>query len=110
MFARHRQALRRGDEGSVLPMVLVLVVVGTLIVLPLLDYTIAVFRSNRVVSDRTAESEAAKAGLRVALDDPKNVFLTCDGGGNLTPSPNPTINDIAVQTTCTEVGGTGVIG
>ncbi|MFW2334640.1 hypothetical protein, partial [Ilumatobacter sp.] len=98
-----RQAMRDGDRGSVLPMVLVMVVIGSLVVLPLLDYAIAVFRSNRVVSERTAETEAAKGGLRVALSDPRNVFLTCDGGGNLTPSPNPTINGISVQTTCTEL-------
>jgi len=83
--------------------VLVLVVIGSLVVLPLLDYTIAIFRSNRVVSDRTAQIEAAKGGFRVAMSDPRNVFLTCDGGGNLTPAPNPTINGISVQTTCTEV-------
>lgn len=92
----------RRDDGSILPLVLVLVVIGTLVVLPLLDYAVSVFRANRVVSDRTAQSEAAKAGLRVALSDPKNVFLTCDGGGNLTPSPNPQVNGISVTTTCTE--------
>jgi hypothetical protein len=98
---------RRRDDGSVLPLVLVLIVIGSLVVLPVLDYTITVFRANRVVSDRTGQSEAAKAGLRVALSDPKNVFLTCDGGGNLTPSPNPSINGISVQTTCTEIGEVG---
>lgn len=107
MFARRREAMRRGDDGSVLPLVLVLVVIGSLVILPLLDYAIAVFRSNRVVSDRTAQSEAAKGGLRVALGDPRNVFLTCDGGGNLTPSPNPTINGISVQTTCSELAEIG---
>ncbi len=98
-----RRDLQRHDRGSVLPMVLVMIVIGTLVVLPLLDYAIVVFRSNRVVSDRTAQSESAKAGLRVALSDPKNVFLTCDGGGNLTPSPNPPVNGISVQTSCTEL-------
>jgi hypothetical protein len=98
---------QRRDEGSVLPLVLVLIVIGSLVVLPVLDYTITVFKANRVVSDRTGQSEAAKAGLRVALSDPKNVFLTCDGGGNLTPSPNPAINGISVQTTCTEMDEVG---
>jgi hypothetical protein len=97
----------RRDEGSILPMVLVLLIVGALVVLPLMDYTIAVFKSNHVVSNRTAESEAAKAGLRVALADPKNVFLTCDNGGTLTPANNPPINGISVQTTCTEISEVG---
>ncbi len=106
-MSRPRRDLTGTDRGSVLPLVLVMVVIGSLVVLPLLDYAITVFRANRVVSERTAQSEAAKAGLRVALADPKNVFLTCDGGGNLTPSPNPTINGISVQTSCTELAEIG---
>ena len=97
---------RRRAEGSVLPLVLVLVIIGAMVVIPMLDYTIAVFRSNHVVSDRTAQSEAAKGGLRMVLGDPKNVFLTCDGGGDLTPA-DPTINGISVSTTCTELDEIG---
>ncbi|MDW3215512.1 MAG: hypothetical protein R8G01_16050 [Ilumatobacteraceae bacterium] len=106
MMSERTMSQRRRDEGSVLPMVLVLMVVGALVVVPMLDYTIAVFRSNRVVTDRTANTEAAKGGLRMALGDPKNVFLTCDGGGNLTPADS-TINGVSVQTTCTEVSEVG---
>lgn len=97
---------QRRDDGSVLPLVLVLVIIGAMVVVPMMDYTIAVFRSNRVVSDRTAQTEAAKGGLRMALGDPKNVFLTCDGGGNLTPA-DPTINGVSVSTTCTELDEIG---
>lgn len=102
---RHSPQQRR-DEGSVLPLVLVLMIIGAMVVVPVLDYTVAVFRSNRVVSDRTAQSEAAKGGLRMALGDPKNVFLTCDGGGDLTPSDN-VINGVSVSTTCTELDEVG---
>jgi hypothetical protein len=101
-----RSPQQRRDEGSVLPLVLVLMIIGAMIVMPVLDYTIAVFKSNRVVSDRTAQSEAAKGGLRMVLGDPKNVFLTCDGGGNLTPA-DPVVNGIAVSTTCTELEEVG---
>ena len=105
-MSKRTQSGRRRDDGSVLPLVLVLMVVGALVVVPMLDYTIAVFRSNRVVSDRTANTEAAKGGLRMALGDPKNVFLTCDGGGTLTPADS-TINGVSVQTTCTEISEVG---
>ena len=109
MSARNRSTTdmnRRPDEGSVLPLVLVLVIIGALVVIPMLDYTIAVFRSNHVVANRTAQTEAAKGGLRMALGDPKNVFLTCDGGGDLTPADS-TINGVSVTTTCTELDEVG---
>ncbi len=96
---------KQRDEGAVLILVLVLIVVAAFIVVPLLDYSVAVFRSNNVVSNRTKQTEAAKGGLRMALGDPKNVFVTCDGGtDDLTPQPplpNPEINGISVQTNCT---------
>ena len=104
MVSRSEQ--RRRDDGSVLPLVLVLMVVAGLIVIPLLGYTIAVLRSNTVVSQRTAAVEAAKGGIRMALGDPVDVFLTCDGGGDLT-APNPTINKIDVTVTCSEMEEVG---
>ncbi len=97
---------RRRDDGSVLPLVLVLMVVAGLIVIPLLGYAVAVLRSNTVVSERTAAVEAAKGGVRMALADPVDVFLTCDGGGDLT-SPDPTINKISVTVTCSELEEVG---
>ena len=96
----------RRDDGSVLPLVLVLMVVAGLIVIPLLGYTMSVFRSNRVVSDRTGAVEAAKGGVRMAVGDPRNVFLTCDGGGDLT-SPDPYINKLAVAVSCSEIDEVG---
>ena len=97
---------RRRDNGSVLPLVLVLMVIAGLIVVPLLGYAVAVFRSNRVVSDRTGAVEAAKGGVRMAVGDPQNVFLTCDGGGDLTPT-DPMINGIAVTVICSEMSEVG---
>jgi hypothetical protein len=93
-----------GDRGSVLPLVLVMIVVSGLIVVPLMDYAISVFRANNVVSQRTKQLEAAKGGLRVALADPRNVFLECDGGGSL---PSTVVNGVGVSTDCVELGEVG---
>lgn len=93
---------RRRDEGAVLPLVLVLILVGALVVVPLMSYAIAVLRSNTVLSERTKSIEAAKGAVRVALGDPLEVFQRCAGGG--TPVANPVVvNDITVGLTCSEV-------
>ena len=42
----------------------------------------------------------------MALGDPADVFLTCDGGGDLT-APDPEINKIAVTVTCNELEEVG---
>ncbi len=96
----------RPDDGSVLILVLVLIVVAGLIVLPLMQYTMSVLRLNRAVSERTQDIEAAKGGIRVAMSDPLDVFHTCDGGGVLT-STNARVNDHVVDTTCAELDEIG---
>ena len=93
---------RDRDRGAVLPLVLVLIVVAGFVVIPLMGYAMAVLRSNTVVSERTKAAEAAKGGVRMALADPRNVFMTCDGGGDLTP-PDPVLNGISVSVTCSEM-------
>lgn len=90
------------DRGAVLPLVLVLIVVAGFVVIPLMGYAMAVLRSNTIVSERTKATEAAKGGVRMVLADPRNVFLECDGGGDLTPA-DPVLNGISVSVTCTEI-------
>ncbi len=89
-----------------LPLVLVLILVAGFVVIPLMTYAMAVLRSNTVVSERTKAAEAAKGGVRMALADPRNVFLECDGGGNLTPA-DPVLNGISVSVTCSEMEEVG---
>lgn len=90
----------RRDEGSVLPLVLVLLVVSSLIVLPLLTYAVTVLKANSVVSERTKQLEAAKGGLRAVLADPAEIFLACDGSGTL---PTIALNGLTVTTECVEI-------
>lgn len=116
MSTSPRRAPRR-DDGSVLPLVLVLMVIAALIVVPLLSYAVSVLRANTVVSDATRQREAAEAGLRVALLDPTDLFEDCDTAA-ARPAPTPVavaeqlIDEQAVTTTCAQVDivGPGALG
>jgi len=91
------------DQGSVLVLVLVLMLVGSLMVLPLMSYSISVLRSNEVLSNKSQDLESVKSGLRVALADPISLYKTCgDGGGpNINKSlASVTVNGDIVSTTC----------
>jgi hypothetical protein len=92
---------RHRDEGSALILVLALVVVGSLIVLPLLDYAISVGKANTVLSSKTKRQEAVKAGLRTALADPQKIYNHCY---NSTSLASPGITGISVTTTCHLLG------
>ena len=88
------------DRGSVLPFVLVCVVIGALIILPLLNYSMTVLRANQVVSQNTAEAEAARAGLRFSLADPAETYQRCGPtAGSVVQLPGPELS-IETSTTC----------
>lgn len=79
---------RPRDRGSVLIMVLVLMIIVALLVLPMLTHASTVFRANRVVSDKARRQEAVRAGLRMALAEPAQLYNYCYdnipiGGGGL---------------------------
>ena len=69
------------DEGSSLILALVVVLIGTMLVLPVMDYTMAVTRSNRVSSAKADRVEAVKGGLRAALYDPVALYQACRNSG-----------------------------
>lgn len=78
--ARSRRPMQR-DEGSSLILALVLVLVGTMMILPVMDYTLGVTRANRALSNKSARVEAVKGGLHVALQDPAKLYHACAGSG-----------------------------
>ena len=91
----------RPDEGTALILVLVLMVVGALLVLPLMDYAMAVGRANSVLSVKTARTEAVKAGLRIAMAEPTRLYETCGAGGGTVGIPlTATGLAIPVSTKC----------
>ncbi len=99
---------RRRDDGAILPLVLIMVVIGALIVLPLMSYSMSVLKANEVEADRIRMTEAAKAGIRVALGDPAEIFTRCDNSADLTPV-SPVIDGIDVTVSCTELDETGAL-
>ena len=86
MSSRHTRNARP-DEGSALILVLVLMIVGSLIVLPLMSYAMSVGRANTVLSTKTARTEAVKAGLRMAMAEPTRLYETCGAGGGTVGIP-----------------------
>ena len=72
------------DRGATLIMALVMMLIGALIVLPTLSYTMAVTRHSRVAMDKTAADEQVKGGLRTALADPGKLYAACQGGNRTT--------------------------
>ena len=92
---------RHRDAGAALPLVLVMMVIGSLIVIPTMKYSISVMRANSVLSTKTKRLESVKSGLRVALADPVNLYDVCDGGPTLPTALAPvTINGIEIKTRC----------
>ncbi len=85
------------DEGSALILVLVLMVIGSLIVLPVLNFTMAVNRHNTVLSEKTKRQEAVKAGLRTALADPSQLFEHCFNEPRLA---DPGITGVPISNRC----------
>ncbi len=92
----------RQDEGSVLILCLVFMVVGALIVVPLMNYAMSVLKANSVLSDKTRRVESVKAGLRVALADPVSLYEQCGNGGPNTPIrlASPQVGGMTVVTNC----------
>jgi hypothetical protein len=92
-----RDTTRPGDQGSVLVLVLVLMVIGSLMVVPLMSFAIGVSKHNTVLSDKTRRQEAVKAGLRTALADPSALYQHCEGSTTL---GSPSIDGIGVSSRC----------
>ncbi len=95
------------DEGSALMLALVVVLLGSLLVIPLLSYAVAVTTSSRIEVTKTARSEAVKGALRTALANGKDLYAQCSTSGATTSRPiaSPGLG-IATSTTCTTVKDT----
>jgi len=92
---------RGTDRGSVLPMVLVFMVVISMVVVAVADYTTTGLRYGRVVEARADRLSAADGGLRYAIQKLERV-----GNHECPQIDPPDINGAAVTLTCTPVGAT----
>ena len=97
----------RRDDGSVLVLVLVMMVIGTLVVVPIMGYAVSVLRANEVVGERSADAEAVKAGFRYAMAEPYELYERCGpasaglNNGALLPTPGL---DVPTETKCYLIG------
>ncbi len=92
----------RDDRGSALVLILVMIVIGSLIVIPMMQYTMTVLRANTSLSQKSKRIEGVKSGLRIALADPARLYDSCGAGGPTVPvalAPT-TINGVDVSTKC----------
>jgi hypothetical protein len=72
------------DRGSSLILVLVLMVVGSLLVIPVMQYAMSIIRANTVLSEKTQRLEAVKGGFRIALANPVDLYHLCGEAGETT--------------------------
>lgn len=104
---RHRERIAAAraarDRGSVLPLVLVMIVVGSLWVIPVLSYTTTVFKANQALSTRTQRLESVKAGLRVVLADPVALYDACNNPGDTTLA-GTSMSGVTVTSRCRVIG------
>jgi hypothetical protein len=73
------------DEGSVLMLALVFILVGSLMVVPLLSYANSVLRANKVQVDKVSRAEATRGNLRTVLAEPKALYDACSKSGLTVP-------------------------
>jgi hypothetical protein len=91
------------DKGAALILALAMIVIGSLIVLPLLDYAMTISRSSRIQTNKTTNDESVKAGLRVALADPTSLYEVCASAGLTTEVPLAIPPGFDVESTCSWV-------
>ena len=86
---------------------LVVMLVGTLMVLPMMDYTMGVLRANRSSSAKLARVEVVEGGLRATLYDPLKLYQACaenGGGGATLEVPLAVPPGLNIESVCTTVG------
>lgn len=105
MRRRRTTARPDRDDGSVLILALLVVVVLSLMVTPLLTYGWTLSRQRQVVSDKSARIEAVKGGVRLAMASPTALYQMCADVSPSTPRtvPIPALR-MPVSTTCSQAG------
>lgn len=69
------------DEGTALLFAMVFVIIGSFMVLPLLDYATAVLKAGGVQTRKADRAEALRGVLRMALSDPGGLYRVCSDAG-----------------------------
>ena len=96
-----RRGRTTNDQGSALILTLVFVLVVSLVVLPLMNYIMAVTRSNRALVVRAERVEAVKAGLQTALINPTQLYAACVRSGRTTSVALAVPPGLGIESRCT---------
>lgn len=95
------------DEGTALIFALVFIVIGSMMLLPMMDYVSTVFRGGQIDHSKAARAEAVRGALRVTLANPVTLYTACAASGLHTgvtlASPN---FGVPVSTVCTTLADT----
>jgi hypothetical protein len=94
-----RRRDQSGDDGSVLLLVLVMMLIGTFVVVPVMTYSITVFRAQNIQGDKARAVELARGGTWVALANEGPLYDDC-GVSSIASSLS------GVSTTCTVLEST----
>jgi len=69
------------DQGSALIFALVFIVLGSLMLMPMLDYVSVVLRGEAVQQRKANRAEAVRGALRVTLAAPRGLYDACSASG-----------------------------
>ena len=92
------------DEGSSMILALVVMVVGTLMVLPMMNYTMSVLRANKSSSTKLARIEVVEGGLRATFFDPLKLYQACVESGGNTAVQLAVPPGLNIESECTTIG------
>ena len=93
------------DDGNALIFALVFIVIGSMMLLPMMDYVSVVLRGDRVQQSKAGRAEAVRGALRVTLANPTSLYVACGASGLHTAVALAAPNlGVPVSTECTTLG------
>lgn len=69
------------DEGTALTFALVFIVIGSMMLVPMMNYVSVVLRSGAVHHNKGNRAEIVRGALRVTLADPSALYIACGASG-----------------------------
>lgn len=90
------------DEGTALIFALVFIVVGSMMLLPMMDYVSTVLRGGQIDHNKSTRAEAVRGALRITLANPATLYTACAASGLHTEVELAAPNlGVPVRTVCT---------
>ncbi|MCX6521529.1 MAG: hypothetical protein NTZ21_12775 [Actinobacteria bacterium] len=89
------------DEGSSLIFALVTILLASMIVIPVMSYTMSVLRAGTVRTNLSVRTEAVKGGLRTALYDPVALYQACVNSGRTVAVQLAVPPGLGIRSSCT---------